>query len=304
MPITSSYYINAPTLSSATAVFMDSNLSVCAPDGYYRSGTTVRQQVSCVLLDALACGDCIVACNTNIIKANAEGVYNIDVEIGVGTGVVGILFTPNENVIGIEVSYDGVIYNKLSSESFGLLQGTAGLPTYIGQSSADCGIVAGSPFTTNNYDFLLDEFIPNGTAVTSVAAGQMQLSVDVPNVCGMVIPKPNATPSILSVKIIALCELSTFGITVYCPNTPYYTLKPYFSSEFSSVDSATACLDSISVDYYFYSLSGRDLYVDVYDFVFTDIYGLTPVPDGWYKADNDYVYEVTSGIVTDLLTCL
>ncbi len=39
------YYIDAPTLAGATAVFTDVEMTIAAPDGYYSDGTTVRQQV-------------------------------------------------------------------------------------------------------------------------------------------------------------------------------------------------------------------------------------------------------------------
>lgn len=64
MPIPQSFYLNAPTLTSATAIFMDSNLTICAPDGYYSDGTIVREQVSCALLPESVCPSC---CETDCI---------------------------------------------------------------------------------------------------------------------------------------------------------------------------------------------------------------------------------------------
>jgi|TARA_R110000744_G_scaffold271122_1_gene384140 hypothetical protein len=52
------YYFDAATFASATAVFTDSDLTICAADGYYSDGVISRQLVNCVLLDAVVCPDC------------------------------------------------------------------------------------------------------------------------------------------------------------------------------------------------------------------------------------------------------
>ena len=59
MAISSSFYINAPSLASATAIYTDADLTVCADDGYYSDGVISRQQVGCVLLPQQICPSCI-----------------------------------------------------------------------------------------------------------------------------------------------------------------------------------------------------------------------------------------------------
>jgi hypothetical protein len=58
MPIPQVYYINGVSFSSATAVFLDPELTVCAPDGFYSVGGIVRYQADCVLLPGQACPSC------------------------------------------------------------------------------------------------------------------------------------------------------------------------------------------------------------------------------------------------------
>ena len=58
MPIPSDFYLNAPSLGSATAVFYDAALTICADDGFYSDGTVVREQVGCVLLPQQSCPAC------------------------------------------------------------------------------------------------------------------------------------------------------------------------------------------------------------------------------------------------------
>jgi hypothetical protein len=61
MATTSSYYLNAPSLGSATAVFTDDALTECAPDGFYSNGVIVREQADCVLLPQQECPSCEVS---------------------------------------------------------------------------------------------------------------------------------------------------------------------------------------------------------------------------------------------------
>jgi hypothetical protein len=61
MATSSSYYLNAPSLGSATAVFTDDALTECAPDGFYSNGVIVREQVDCTLLPQQECPSCEVS---------------------------------------------------------------------------------------------------------------------------------------------------------------------------------------------------------------------------------------------------
>jgi hypothetical protein len=60
MPISTNYYLNAPSLSAATAIFTDAALTICAADGYYSDGTVVRQLSGCVLVTNVACPSCCI----------------------------------------------------------------------------------------------------------------------------------------------------------------------------------------------------------------------------------------------------
>ena len=58
MPIRQPFYLNANNLYSATAVFLDAALTMCAPDGFYSDGNIVRELVDCVLLPLQQCPNC------------------------------------------------------------------------------------------------------------------------------------------------------------------------------------------------------------------------------------------------------
>lgn len=58
MAVSSTYYLNGPSLGSATAVFLNEALTVCAPNGFYSDGVIVRELVGCVLLPQQTCPSC------------------------------------------------------------------------------------------------------------------------------------------------------------------------------------------------------------------------------------------------------
>lgn len=58
MATTSNYYLNNSTLSTATCVYSDSDLSIIASDGWYADGVIVRQQISGVLQPVEPCPLC------------------------------------------------------------------------------------------------------------------------------------------------------------------------------------------------------------------------------------------------------
>jgi len=52
------FYINDISFATATAVFDDSALSICAADGFYSDGIISREQVDCILLPEQVCPAC------------------------------------------------------------------------------------------------------------------------------------------------------------------------------------------------------------------------------------------------------
>lgn len=58
MATSSTFYLNGPSLASATAVYTNSSLTTLAPNGYYSDGTIVRQQSSGSLLPQSTCPSC------------------------------------------------------------------------------------------------------------------------------------------------------------------------------------------------------------------------------------------------------
>lgn len=58
MATSSTYYLNAPSLASATSVFTDEALSINAADGFYSDGVISRELFDSVLLPQVICPTC------------------------------------------------------------------------------------------------------------------------------------------------------------------------------------------------------------------------------------------------------
>jgi hypothetical protein len=100
MGYTSSYYINAPTLELATAIYEDEDLTICATNGLYSDGTITREQVACVLLPPQICPSCV---SYNCISGVCTNPGN-------GTGEFATL-AECEAICGV-VEYDVYLANK------------------------------------------------------------------------------------------------------------------------------------------------------------------------------------------------
>lgn len=305
MATSSTFYLNAPSLGSATAAFLDSNLSVCAPDGFYSDGVIVREQVDCVLLPQQTCPSCAVPCGSPINGSGNQGAYLVNLDTGNSIGAVIIRFNPYGIPDGIKATYDGLVYNKLTSPVDGLHQSSnASNFTFIGNTGNDCGI-SGTTYPA------LQEFLYSGTAFVAtgntqsvtVAAGDVSLSATDPGNCMMVIPKSAASPSIINFEMIGPCSGTAFLITIACP-----VLLTGFSSSTVFTTAGLACAAEETQTYYNASLDNTPGIVDVFDFVYTDNVGVTPLANGFYKASGSIAggadwFQVTSGVVVAVGNC-
>lgn len=304
MATSSTYYLNAPSLGSATSVFTNADLTVLAADGFYSDGVIVREQISGLLVAQQTCPACATPCGGSISASGQQGIYYLNIDLGTDIGAVVVTFNPASVPDGISALFNSVVYNGVSSPSYGWLQGTAGLPTYVGATGSDCGIVANSPYT-------LDEFRYNGSTFTdletttsvSVVAGQMQLTAAGPGNCKMVIPKTAASPSVVDMTFIGPCLGTVFSIGVACP-APLTS----FASSTVNVDSATACSDTIDQTYYVAHVNGAAGTLGLYDLVFSDANGEFKLGAGFYQTtdagSNEWYQVDANGVIIAFGDCL
>ena len=306
MAISASYYLNAPSLGSATAVFDDAALTTFALDGFYSDGLISREQVSGVLLPQQTCPSCTIPCGEEITASGTDGIYLLDLDAGANLGAIVVRFDPYSVPDGIRATFNSVIYNKLTSPIDGIHESTvSGNFTYIGEIASDCGISGTTYPALPEYLYDGASFIPTGnTQPITVNAGDVSLSSVAPGNCMMVIPKLTASPSIVNVEIVGPCSGTAWGIIVECP-----VLLTGFSSSVMAVSAVAACALYETVTYYNASLAGTSGTVGIYDFVYSDAYGSTPLAAGFYLAAGSIVggddwFEVDSnGVVIDSGIC-
>lgn len=309
MAISSTYYLNAPSLGSATAVFSNAALTTLAADGFYSDGVISREQVSGVLLPQQTCPSCATPCGETINASGGQGIYLLNLETGSTVGDVGaviVRFDPYGVPDGIRGTLGATVYNKLTSPVDGLHQSSnAGALTYIGQTGADCGISGTTYPALIEYLYNGTSFVATGdTQSVTVAPGDVSLGSSAPGSTMMVIPKLTASPSIINFEVVGPCSGTAWQMSVACPE-----LLTGFSSSVSAVSSVAACALSETTTYYNASLANTPGTVGLYDLVFADAYGATPLAAGYYRASgsitggNDWFQVSSAGVVVALGTC-
>lgn len=311
--MTGEYYLNGPDLASSTGVYMNAEMTVCAPDGRYQQGGIVRQMVDCVLLPEQVCDGCSFPCGpyTGLgqVESGEIGVYIMNIDVGEGTGAIVVRANPQIIPKGFIARYNSTLYNEFSSPTYGYLAAPLTEVTYLGDEYFDCGLVDDSPHTLDVYRFDGTDFVISSgeTQSINVTSGQLELTADDPGECVMVIPKVSATPSVVEVSIIAPCGVYPpvdFDVTVEC----VAELQSYASSVMNAT-SEDACALAVDQTYYVLPVNGDGSELGLYDWVFSDINGQNPLPDGYYyapvAAPGGYnYYGVENGVVTDIDICI
>jgi hypothetical protein len=278
------YYLDAPSLSLATAVYTNAALSICAADGVYSDGTITRIQTSCVLGPAKFCPSCGEDCGVNLNESkNQPGVYLSTVDLGNDpgdTGAVIVRFDPTFYPNGFKAVYDGITYNSFSSPIYGYMTAPAGLPVYMGDEDNDCGIST-TGIIVGNYDWnnTTNAYVYNGTTSgVSALPSQLNLTVNPPGTCIMVIPKVSLNPSSLDITVEAPCG-ARFGLYVSCP----MALFPTYTSQVAPTDELVCEYDD-NLIYYNYPVNGNGVTLGLFDWIFLDPNGEIVAADGYYHA--------------------
>lgn len=305
----STYYLDGPSLGSSTSIYTDAGLNSVAPNGFYSDGAIVRELIDGVLQPQSTCPACAQPCNTGLVAATGDGVWYMDIDLGSSTGAIAVILdfpTPNAFPVGIQATYNGVIYNSGSSPIYGHLSGLSNLPVYLGTGSYDCGLVPNSPHSSIPvYKYDGTTFAPLGLQETvNVLAGQLDLTLASPGFFYMIVPKPLVSPSTLQLKLITLCGApSAFSVEVECPTG----LVPFDSSN-GGGSAFEACESSVSNTYYVYHVNGSAGTLGLTDMVFSDVNGQFPLADGFYQSNDlpspNNWFQVVNGVVVQFGECL
>jgi hypothetical protein len=307
MAINAPYFLDAANLTSATSVYLDAGLTNLAPDGFYREGTVVRQQSTGILLAADTCPSCATPCGTSIAGGGGSGIYLIDLDAGTDVGAIIVKFNPENIPDGIRVTYNGTVFNKLSSPVDGVHQSSnPGNFTIVGETGSDCGLTGNTTNIPAAVEYLFNgtTFVATGTTQSvTILPGDVSLGAP-PGFCVMVIPKPTASPNVVNIETIGPCSVTGWNIIASCP-----AVLPTFPSSVVNLTASILCSESMPNTYYFAKVhTGTDTYVGLYDFVFTDANGQYPLSNGYYLTSNaditNKVLQVSNGIVIAITNCI
>jgi len=295
MATSGTYYLDGPTLETATAVFTDITLFTKAADGWYSIGGIVREQVGGVLQATVICNSCQLACGDTLVMDTDRGYYTIQVDLGAATGAIEIELDVNSIPDGIKVEYDGSTYNSVYSANFGYLTSTGTEPIYLGISAFDCSISGATFSGLTDYQFNGTGFNATGNLQSvTVDPASVQLQASGLGTCRMIIPKPNATPSTATITLISPCSTADITITPECASgtalssfqTTLNTSTPTNSSGLCTVVSATT--------FYHLPINGTPGNPAVGDIMFQDVNGATPANDGYYAVVG---YPSATGVI-------
>jgi len=318
------------TFGAAPQLYSNSSLSVVAADGLYSFGGTYRQMSGGILGPPTSCPECPVACSVGgsavITGGNTIGRYKIEVNVGSATGAVIIRFRANINPSQLTWFYDGLSASEYSSNIWGYKEGVIGeQDSSLNGGSHTCEekFSISNDFGSNNapfqgfgssYDFNgglfvldLDSFgVPIPVILgpynpsTSVNPINVNLVTGTPGFFSMVVPKPNATPSIIQVEVDVTCPFSQFNVDFNCPAN---------LNTFDGSVVGRAC-GSVGTNFYTASVAtvdGVSSTIGVYDWAFSDINGVNPQAAGVYPVViigvNHLVTVDSNGVVSAVAAC-
>ena len=339
------YYINGESLITATAVFTDAEMTTLAAAGFYSDGNVIRYQNpnpndSQVLFDdqrhncnscTSECEDDIIFSQTNSLSSSLQG----SVSFGSTTGAIKVeIRGVNDRPIGVDLSFNGSKYNYFSStlatagrynaanlnakSYFWSVNGVGDCKNWT-QGNANLDILYFNPIL-GIWEATGDRIIGQSLSNKMQAGFPAYLSGEGSTAGSLItyIPKNSSNASLLLDVIFETPCGSYQGIgsvgpvlSVSCP----VQLSSFASTVAHSAGHSNACNDTtINQPRYIGPVRSTSAGVlAIGDFLFNNVNGDTPTPDGYYKASGTNLegvsssasgsFRVLNGIVTEMQTC-
>ena len=287
------YYIDAPTLQEATAVYTTTALTTKATDGWYSYEGTYRKQSSGTLETSILCSACNLSCGTTLLMSTGRGYYTINADLGAFVGAVVIDIDFKTLPDGVKIVYDGVTYNSVYSPNFGYLSSTGTEPLYAGITAFDCGISGTTYPALSDFIFNGNGFNPTGEIKSvTVDPASVQLQASGLGTCKIIIPKTAASPSIAEITIISPCNGAEIDIDVFCPLFLPVFLLTRTGPQPTNI--AGLCSASLDVAFYHVVVNGTAGNPAVGDIMYQDALGATIALAGFYAV---VTYPSAAGVI-------
>lgn len=334
------YYLNGSDLSTATAVFTDSDMTTLAIAGYYSDGVVTRYQTASVGLGpVLTCPQCTDLAPSTIqaIGTNPLGLYEIYTNFGSDIGAIKVEV---KNLVitapSVESKPVGLFFINTSSQQRYSRFSNRGSNTYSGPIvAADQSIPqyfwwsdyinycsnwssTNMSFDKFEYNTQSNAYQATGNSITTTNANKIPTAlsnITINDTLITYIPKASSTDFTLLSQLYLPCSASSVIVSINEPEA----LGVIKCSAGTPVGHATACaqlFNPASTQYASYyhgpaTLSASNV-ISKGDFMFQDENASQILFDGYYKAqgvDLDTVnvtngsFRVQGGVVTEIQDC-
>ena len=312
---TGTYCYDGLTLSDATGIWTDPNLTVVAADGWYQEAGIWRELTGGVLGPPQTCPNpCPIPCTSSLTGTGNQGRYTLTINMGTAVGACVLVFNPYGIPDRCTWTYDGVSASEYSSPTAGYMRGIIGSTTSGIVCSPNIDNANGSNGATyTGTEYIFDtttmSFAATANTVTmgpylNQAAGgtTLQPGTQQPGNSMMVIPKPNAFPYEVTVNVDAPCGATFWQMWLNCPQK---------LNQFASGPAGTSCSGALPEYIYtahVYNTTGVSSNISVNDWAFSDADGVTAKPAGTYPVSIGGVINCVTvssdGVVTGVVPCV
>jgi hypothetical protein len=283
------YYINAENFSDATSVFTDAAMTTVAADGTYQFNGVHRTMSSGVLGSPFFCDTCCAGCSATYIYPIPVG-KNLDhtvcsnVKKFTGVAIIINFEFKGPNVgypLGLEAEYNSQTYNGVSSNRFGYLP-----EIYVGNNNivSPADLAAESPYELSGFAWqpLTSSFTPTQDSTKTIAEADYNVAINNPDKCYMLIPKTSTTDTVSAKIYSPVLQTNSVGggcdVTIPCP-----AVLEQFQTSATQASRTDACSASRNETAYIMRVNSTSGSPRMFDRVFSDAAGVTPLAEGYYQ---------------------
>jgi len=292
------YYINAENFSDATSIFTDAAMTNPAPDGTYQFNGVYRTMSSGDLGSPFFCATCCAGCSSTYtypIPSAKNQKFTVCSNIGATTSsaiVVKFKYTSSNSQdlgfpLGLQATYNSQEYQGVTSNRFGYLP-----ELYIGSTNVVFPSALAGTYSLDGLSWLpmTSSFVDAADETVTIAQSDMSSIIGNPDECYMLIPK-TAIADTVDVEVFSprptnVLPSSSGGgcdITISCP-----TGLPSFRTSTTQATKILACGSSLDETAYVMRVNSSSGLPRMFDRVFSDPTGLTPLAEGYYTLVNNY----------------
>ena len=321
MGITVNYYLDGTTFANATKIYTDAGLTNLAPNGFYSVGGKYRQQTGGILASENICPACNEGCASSptstgegsfFFNSLPAGIYSIKIHTGTAVGLIRPYIAQlNNEVIGIQVLHNGVLYNDWVNDG-GYQSPGGNNPCWIGDGSGTPTPPAAGTSFTNQPVYTWDgtQWVQGGNAGYSVNNPTNYSAATTFNSwCGNVsktVNNINQQDVDITVFIPPGTPLASFNLVIQCP----FLLPAISFNSTVQANPVDACNLSTTPNSFFFGggASVSTTTVSINGFAYTNQFASSgTLAAGYYKINdgttNQTMQVDVNGVVIALGTC-